>query len=111
MDLFDVVVAKKLSGGGGGGSNDFSTAEVTVVNNSVNEVELPIIYVGSTPMGDVLLSSVAYIDAQDTQTINAVLYNNNAFVDVYGLNVSVSGNASIGNDAVIITGDCTITIS
>ena len=31
MDLFDVVIARKLSGGGGGGSSDFSTASVTFV--------------------------------------------------------------------------------
>lgn len=41
--------------GGGGGSSDFSTAELTVVNNSGNDVELPIIFISSHPiMGDVL---------------------------------------------------------
>ena len=38
MDMHDILIAKKMccceGGGGGGGDSDFSTAEVTIVNNT-----------------------------------------------------------------------------
>lgn len=41
MDLFDIVIAKKLTGGGGGGggSSDFSTATVTATYTFPEDLE------------------------------------------------------------------------
>lgn len=95
-------------GGGGGGSSDFSTAEVTVnVNTQQFEFYVPLIneehgYLGSydniNPSGSKILTVGLYKGKALTQFLtNGV--------------VSVSGNAQLNDDQILITGDCTITIS
>ena len=37
MNMYDVLLAKKLSGGGGGGSSDFSVVDVTFINTDPND--------------------------------------------------------------------------
>ena len=105
---------------GGGGSSDFSTAEVTLINN-YEGVEISLIaptYVDSEEIS----TSINYITAQPNETItqNAFLYKNSCFAEIKGFEmlvdpeplVTVSGNVVYEGDGFFtITGDCTITIS
>ena len=111
MDLYDIAVARKLSGGGGGGgSSDASTATITLVDPG--------------EMGYILLGPF-YSESHETAKpkcftddgeVGVLLYKNSAQVDATnvleeGGTISVSGNATLEDAFVIITGDCTITVS
>lgn len=96
--------------GGGGGSSDFSTAQVTVVNNTEEAFVLyfPNIF-------DDQIST--FLDSADIDgsPVDAVLYKDACRITYTSddtLNISVTGNATISRKkVVIVTGDCTITIS
>lgn len=111
-DLFDVVVARKLSGGGGGGgSSDFSTAEVTIVNNAEKAFVLHFPNIFDNRISTILDSADI-----DGSPVDAVLYKDACVITYTSdvtLNISVSGSATVvgGGRVVIATGDCTITIS
>ena len=111
-DLFDIVVARKLSDGGGG-SSDFSTATVTFVNNTA----------GNSLMGAAALLSdeeIICVYGQDgldnSGSYTFVLYKG---LNVMGCNnsdqltITTSGNVNYDTEAgfFTITGDGTITIS
>lgn len=72
-DLFDVVVARKLSGGGGG-SSDFSTAEVTFINisDSINDT-----YIASVTCveDNCIKAHEVEVSPQNTVTFTVPLYN------------------------------------
>ena len=116
MDLYDIAVARKLSsGGGGGGSSDFSTAEVTVINNCEQPVQFMLPMTTDEPPE--VLTPHWYIDSDTTGLFNAVLYKGTTIFTLYGdlqfiTDISTTGSAVIDPDmGIIITGDCTITIS
>lgn len=111
-DLFDIVTARKLSGGGGGGgSSDFSTAQVTVVNNTEEPINGIYVSVFDTPFPAVVPMNMLSLGSR---TYNVPLYKGTCYwsIDSYA-NVSVSGDIEWDseNRAALITGDCTITIS
>lgn len=112
-DLFDVVVARKLSGGGGGGgSSDFSTAEVTVQGELSIEEEGKWFIL----LDDGVMSST---DVLSDCTIVIVLYQGSFEAEIYNPGgygaVVTTGDAIATTEArkttLTITGDCTITIS
>lgn len=110
-DLFDIVVARKLSdgGGGGGGSSDFSTATVTVVNNLPDDI--PVSIYGAFVVNGTLDYWTEFSNGTSQKQVALYLGGVNVFPDEYD-NVSVSGNATIDESGIVtITGDCTITIS
>ena len=120
-DLFDVVVARKLSGGGGGGgSSDFSAAEVTLFMSGTAGIFLPEAYDFDPPEGGVTNAlNIVYStgDYQSGETHKVVLYKGKLVLyrdsQYYADTVSVTGNAiydSIGG-RIVVSGDCTITIS
>lgn len=81
-DLFDVVVARKLSGGGGGGgSSDFSTATVTFINNSGSETMIyaPVCYSGDEYYGNSAAYTV-FSDGQNDTVADIILYKGEAFI-------------------------------
>lgn len=90
-----------------GGSSDFSTAQVTVVQETLGTVALPVKYVDGATEG-----IIATVPNNDN---TVVLYKGLAIGSVLddGLNVSVSGNADYDSltGQIFITGDCTITMS
>ena len=115
-DLFDVVVARKLSGGGGGGgSSDFSTAEVTVINNCAKGISIAAPVPSSTPM-DVLLPTT-YAADNSSSTITVALYKGAALCAFIGetdfvTDASWTGDIELIPDAgFLITGNGAITIS
>lgn len=67
MDLFDVILAKKMTGGsgGGGGSGDFSTAEVTLINSEQSQYAYEVLYAENCPsvvdeQGEAYITSSPY---------------------------------------------------
>ena len=93
---------------GGGGSSDFSTAEVTVnANTQQFEFLVPLI---NEKFG--YLGAYDNINPSESETLTVCLYKGKALTQFLtdGV-VSVSGNAQLNNDQILITGDCTITIS
>lgn len=108
-DLFDIVVARKLSGGGGGGSSDFSTATVTVINNT--NAPVPVYAPLATEYGEYKFSDSSAHVAPGTEILNVILYFGEGVIVITNGNVSISGDAELEGSEIIITGDCTITIS
>lgn len=93
--------------GGGGGSSDFSTAEVTVNANQQFEFYAPLI---NDEHG--YLGAYDNINPDESETLTVGLYKGKAVTRFYTSGVvSVSGNAQLMNEQILITGDCTITIS
>lgn len=107
-DLFDIVVARKLSGGGGGGgSSDFSTAEVTVNTPSVR-VQIPYI-INEEQGGTVFDGGIA-----NSGTYTVPLYKGMLVADYSSIShrtITVTGNIMANEPMFVITGNGTITIS
>lgn len=114
MDLFDVVVAKKLSGGGsgGGGSSDFSTATLTV-NGNFTQSDLFIVPVVEKGPNDVDIAFPQISSGNSTNTV--ILYKGRSVLMFMGSQprtITVSGNIeTVDTGVYFITGDCTITVS
>lgn len=97
----------------GGGSSDFSTAEVTIVNNTTDYVVYNMPIVRTTEFGNVITASSPDGDPQTTEKVTVAIAKGGSIATPteVGGNVSVSGNASIVfHGDIHITGDCTITI-
>ena len=96
---------------GGGGSSDFSTAEVTVVNNFTDQeisTHLPNI-------ANDILSTTSITAEEQTEIYTVVLYKGSVKIagTGFGRTVETSGDASYEyeNDILTITGNCTVTYS
>ena len=130
----------QLAEGGGGGSSDFSTAEVTVVNNtdSYQSVTLMSNYISNHAMTE-YISAVRITDEYGAsndhfteplgvnggESINVDVYlisgkNFSAGANGEGVTITLAGQAEesyvVAPDeshlpVILITGDCTITIS
>ena len=99
---------EEYGGSGGGGSSDFSTAEVTIIwsNPDIEEVvwdNCPAILEG-------LVRGVMYAETSPA-TIIVPLYQNKCFWDQPASGLTLTGNIEEDGDGMLITGDCTITIS
>lgn len=96
-----------------GGSSDFSTAEVTVVNNTGELINGSFVCVRDTPISSVVPLNTLPFDSSTNFTVP--LYKGNCAWKLNSgtLNVSVSGDIewNLGSKMALITGDCTITIS
>ena len=93
---------------GGGGSSDFSTAQMTI--NASESFELTW---GSCPMLlDGALHGSLYVESLPA-TITVPLYNGKCVWDHTTRDLTLSGNIEelYEGEAMLITGDCTITIS
>ena len=113
-------IASSGGGGGGGGSSDFSTAEVTIINNS----ELYYDGAGCFEREEITgflpkpASSVpsCTVNPQETQVCNMILYKGRtelALADDNGdePNATTTGDITYSAGIFIITGNGTITIS
>ena len=102
----NVVKGMLNAEGGGGGDSDLSTATVTYDNQAGARF-----YLSTADEGDGM--SIPAIDASQG-TAKAILYKGKAFgaiVGPDGITVTVTGSAEYEEPALIITGDCTITIA
>ena len=94
-------------GQSGGGSSDFSTAQVTFDNSAGAQFLLPITYNdGAEANSAPLVEGVSGIQT-------AILYKGMAVGLILdeGVTVTTTGDAEYDDGALLITGDCTITIS
>ena len=111
----DIITATKLNNieqgiaNAGGGSSDFSAAEVTVINNTNDpvKVDAPLAIV----VGEYTFAGTSTLVEPGTKILNVVLYFGKGACAVAEGNVSVSGDAELDEGYIIVTGDCTITIS
>ena len=127
MEYFDNLLGEQLTeggGSGGGGSSDFSTATVTV-NATIDKTGsiLPPICALNMPIITTAPSGQAtgYADVTDgTTQYTVILYKGKAvtFSQNYGEKTqlyvtSSTGNVEYdeGNEAYIITGDCTLNVT
>lgn len=117
MEYFDNLLGEQLTdGGGGGGSSDFSTATVTIIN----QTELPVAFETVQLIDDdeKYMSVSTNIFGGQTNEIEVVLYNG-ICVDSTNINsnqvpitIAVTGDIEIVEaTALSITGDGTITIT
>ena len=117
MSIFDMLLSNAMmgeSGGGGGGSSDFSTAQVTFIDNSSSPsftISVPNLF-----MGD-MYSCLTKADIYGGDVQEVVLYKGKsmAMVTYSGSSVELSctGDITISGDGTTayITGNGTITIS
>lgn len=103
MDLFDVVIARKLSGGGGGGgSSDFTTAYITTDGSSGIEGA----FVSSIPVFDPPIEATLPASNFGTELI---LYKGKALIHLFQTPYSINGNIQdLGDLMYMVTGDCEI---
>lgn len=98
-----------------GGSSDFSTAEVTVVNNASMPFELYMPCTVDDDSEDYYTSTYSfYAEPNNTVQNQVILYKGEclAFIKTAPYQVTISGDIDDdGASYYIITGDCTITIS
>lgn len=108
----------KIEEQSGGGSSDFSTAEVTITNNSSEEVQFYIpTYMDIPNYGTIIQSFIWTNSEEPTFEGEVVIPTNGQLIVGSSLaqfttgNTAVTGNAIVEGGQLIITGDCTITIS
>lgn len=94
---------------GGGGDSDFSTAEVTIINNSSALIKIDNL-VGIDQEDDVITTSYPLILPNATGTLLAILYKGSArFEPPFSIS-EISGSATEeAGGFLTITGDCSIT--
>lgn len=95
-------------GGGGGGS--VTTAEVTFVNNTNEEVEIHLPFLDQSPFGYYFNTTYHAIQGSNDPIITP-LYDGRTETVITGYSLEVSGSATVQAIDVSITGNCTITIS
>ena len=120
MEYFDNLLGEQLTeggGSGGGGSSDFSTAVLTIINTRNNSVrfEVPCYRDGAEVVSTRASIFGASGDEPKTTTVNVVCKTNGATLSIAttGVTATTSGNIQYikEENAYLITGDCTITIS
>lgn len=120
MEYFDNLLGEQLTeggGSGGGGSSDFSTAVLTITNTSEKPVicEVPCYRDGAKVATTRAFTFGASGDEPKTTTVNVICKTNGATLTIAtkGVTATTSGNIQYieEENAYLITGDCTITIS
>lgn len=121
----DILSAEKMNAleqavASGGGSSDFSTAQVTFVNNTgASSVASVPNCVEENALGSGSPATVTYfVPTQDATPVvaNVPLYKGSCYgfwdTNDEQFEISVSGDVALmGGGTILITGDCTITIS
>lgn len=105
-EVQDLLVNGEPAGGGGG----VTTAEVTFVNNTNNEVEIAIPFLDQSPSG-YYFATPFYASPGTNDPIITPLYDGQTVTMIPGHTIEVSGSAALEFSGVKITGNCTITIS
>lgn len=106
----NLVDGQELGSGGGG---DFSTAEVSI-NNTTNDTVGSLMPNTITEEDNEYCAGDFYIDAENTDTLTAVLYKGKCqLVNQSEGTFTISGDITeiVENVVYEITGDCTIIIS
>lgn len=115
-DLFDVIVARKLSGGGGGGgSSDFSTATVTVVTNDSFRLDNSVVLDG---IDDAMITNIFFESYDYPLVLYKGKYEGNILPPDEMSITSATGSGGVSVSAgpfssyrVTITGDGTLNVT
>lgn len=96
-------------GGGGSGESDFSTAQVTIVNNASK----PFILYGVNIFDDNMYPILDSEDIDENPSTYLLYKGKGKINPAYESNITLNGtgNVTIGHNAATITGNCTITIA
>ena len=112
MSIFDMLLANAMGEGGGGGSSDFSTAEVTFIDNSSSSsftISVPNLFMGDMysllTKGDISGGDVQEIVLYKGKSTATISYSNSS------VTLSCTGDITINGLNATITGNGTITIS
>ena len=113
MKIYDMLLANAMmgeGGGGGGGSSDFSTAEVTIINNTGDVFDYLIPVVIEEEGASLIVPSVY---SEDGESFTVALYKGSAWgsVSQTGVTKSFTGDIVADGSGFIITGNGTITLS
>lgn len=96
-----------------GGSSDFSTAQVTVINNTSSDVMCFAAMTLVTPIPAIPPTAAAHfmVNINDTVTETVILYMGNSAME-FETSGTLSGSGDVEIDGLnaYVTGDCTITI-
>lgn len=121
MNLHKALIANEIfgdGGSGGGGSSDFSTAEVTVVNNSSKTYNFYGVFIDNNALCLGFNIDAMSLSGATEKEVQLVLYSSESpevgVSDTGGdppSNVVTTGNASYEDGYITITGNCTITIT
>lgn len=107
IDVSQYATADVSVSGGGGG--DFTTAEVTIVNNTggVANFYVPIV------SAEYRMSGYEFATEDASATVTAAMYMGTAFATFNDVvfSVSATGDAEIDVPSIFITGDCTLTFT
>lgn len=115
----DIITAEKLNNieegiaNAGGGESDFTTAQVTVVNESAQteDIYIPYIEEAIEEQQPAYAGAAKSATASETTVFTAILYKGTSMAVLTSGNLIITGEASsLSASAVAITGDCTITI-
>lgn len=111
MDFYEIMLQQKLAGGGGSGSSDFSTAEVTIVNNCADGTVWVVPYFIDSPVATSM--AYLYVQANSSSAKQIILYKGMGIVITASAfsDIQVTGSAELSQEGILVTGDCTITIS
>jgi len=107
-EITDVKINGEPAGGGGGGG--VTTAEVTFVNNTNEEVEIHLPFLDQSPFGYYFNTTYHAIQGSSDPIITP-LYDGRTETVIPGYSLEVSGSATVEVINVTITGNCTIIIS
>lgn len=110
IDVAQYATADVSVSGGGGG--DFTTAEVTIVNGTSSPITVMVaITVDSIEEGSHLIPLLD-VNKNRTSTVLAALYKGHGIAVFTSGTLSIEGSATdLGDGAVDVAGDCTITVS
>ena len=116
----DILTADKMNAleqavasGGGGGDSDFTTATMTITNNSMTDVR-PLMPFVIDEDGFESSAAQGYAEMSTVTTFRVILYKGTALICITELGVSISTTGNIEDDGdgyYYVTGDCTITIT
>ena len=112
MKIYEMLLANAMGesgGGGGGGGGDLSTAQVTIIGDG----DVTHFYIPFMPYIDVdslNLTINGGLQEDNSHTYTVALYKNKTIVLCYDTITASSGNVSVVNGVITITGDCSITI-
>lgn len=93
----------------GGGTSDFSTAQMTVHNNSDISANV-ICAMTMTSLSTEMSGAAVSVGANETITVTIMLYKGKALITSDHLMSDSSGNITIEPLNAIATGDCSITL-
>lgn len=105
-----LALADYVSGGGGGG--DFTTAIVTIVNSTSSPINVMMAATVDSIEEGSRLMPLFDVNKKRTATLLAALYKGHGIAVFTSGTLSIEGSADdLGDGAVDVAGDCTITVS